>query len=155
MAVIRWTPRATSYRNFWTDWERLRNQMENLMGAVGEGVDVVKRWGTGVYPALNMSEDSENLYLTAELPGVSPQDVELSIQADNLTLRGERKIPETDQKVSYHRREREAGTFRRVLSLPVKIDADKVTAKANDGVLTVTMPKAMEAKPRQISIQGV
>jgi HSP20 family protein len=78
--------------------------------------------------------------------------VDLSVEGDSLTLRGERKIPEAGEKVSYHRREREAGVFRRVITLPVKVEADKVRAAMKNGILSVTLPKAAEAKPKQIVV---
>jgi HSP20 family protein len=109
-------------------------------------------WG-GVFPILNMSEDPDHLYVTAELPGVAAGNININVENDNLTIRGERKLPEADQKINFHRREREAGFFRRVISLPSKIDAGRVTAATKDGVLTVTLPKAAEAKPRTISVQ--
>jgi len=108
----------------------------------------------GVFPLLNMYEDPDNLYVTAELPGVPAQDLELSVEKNNLTIRGERKIPEAGEKVNYHRREREAGIFRRVISLPSPVDSERVAAVSKNGVLTITLPKAAESKPRQIPISA-
>jgi HSP20 family protein len=154
MPILRWSPTQTGYGNPWREMERLRNHFENLMENFSGGGTSPLRRGAGVYPPLNLAEDTDNLYLTAELPGVRPEDLDLSVEGDGLILRGERTIAETDKKVNYHRREREAGTFRRIVSLPVKVDAEKVSAKFRNGVLTATLPKAPEAKARQIDIQA-
>ena len=153
MAILRWTPRQLAMRAPWRELDRMRRHMEGMYDALSQGVDTVRR-GAGVYPLLNLSEDTDNLYLTAELPGIAPADLELSVHGESLTLRGERKIPDADKSVNYHRREREAGIFRRVVALPVRVNQDAVKASFKDGVLKVTLPKAAEAKARQISIQA-
>ncbi len=78
----------------------------------------------------------------------------ISVTGDTLTLSGERKLPEESENASYHRREREAGSFSRVISLPTRLDVAKVKALAEDGVLTVVLPKAESAKPRQIAVKS-
>lgn len=152
MAIVKWTTKPLSQSGFLSEFDRLRSRMQYLFdSASGLGAERgVSR--SGVFPLMNVSSDENNLYVTAELPGVSPEHLELSVEKNNLTLRGERKIAEADQKVSYHRRERESGFFRRVIDLPVKIDADQVKAESKNGVLSVILPKAKEAKPRQISV---
>jgi HSP20 family protein len=106
------------------------------------------------FPALNVSEDDDNLYIRAELPGIDSESIEISVEGETLTLRGERKSKEPSGNISYHRRERETGRFRRVISFPTRINAEKVEANFKNGVLKVVLPKAEEAKPRQITIQG-
>jgi HSP20 family protein len=108
----------------------------------------------GVFPAINVSEDSDSVYVRAELPGIKTEDLDITMERDTLTIAGERNMPSEDDSVSYHRREREWGAFRRSLSLPTRVDADNVQAQYLDGILTVTLPKAAEAKPRQIAIQA-
>lgn len=152
MAILRWTPGPYGFRAPWRELERVRNQMSGLLDSLSGAVEAPWRSGVGVFPLLNLEEDADNLYLTAELPGLSGQDVDLSVEGDSLTLRGERKIPEAGEKVSYHRREREAGVFRRVITLPMKVEADKVRAAMKNGILSVTLPKAAEAKPKQIAV---
>jgi len=154
MAILRWTPGPYGFRTPWRELDRFRNQMSGLLDSLSGYTEGVRRPGVGVFPLLNMEEDAENLYLTAELPGLSGQDLELSVEGDSLTLRGERKIPEAGEKVNYHRREREAGVFRRVVALPVKVDAEKVEAEMKNGILRVTLPKAPEAKPKQIAVRS-
>jgi HSP20 family protein len=108
----------------------------------------------GVYPLVNISEDPEHIYVRAELPGVNPEDLDITIKEQHLVIRGERKIPPEEKNVNYHRRERESGFFRRVLRLPSQVDPNKVEAACKDGVLTITLAKPEEVKPRQISVKG-
>jgi HSP20 family protein len=106
----------------------------------------------GVFPALNIYENEEALTVTAEVPGVGPEDLHIEVEDNNLILRGERKITHEDETVSYHRREREAGTFHRILSLPVAVDTSQVRASCRNGVLEVLLPKAPEARPTKIQV---
>jgi len=107
-----------------------------------------------VYPAVNISEDGKNCYIRAELPGVNSEDLDVSFVDGSLVIRGERKIAPEKAGMSYHRRERQEGTFRRIISMPERVDPDKVSARLQNGVLTVTLPKAEEAKPRKISVKA-
>ena len=110
-------------------------------------------WQVGVYPLVNISEDRDHLYVRAELPGVKAENLEITIQDSSLILRGERKIPTEEKQVNYHRREREAGFFRRVVALPARIQADKVEATCKDGILTIKLAKPEEVKPRKIQVK--
>lgn len=102
------------------------------------------------YPQVNIAEDDEGYIVDVCIPGVPPEDVELVITARNLIIKGERKSPEG----RYFRQERAAGTFQRALSLNVPVDRDKVSAKSENGILRVTLPKAEAVKPRKIQIHG-
>lgn len=153
MAVVRWKPGFFGWhRDPFSEMNRLRREMDRIFGDYASGRGIAP--AAGVFPALNMSEDDSNLYVRAELPGVAPEDIEMTTKENNLILKGERKIAPEGEKVSYHRRERDAGKFRRIISLPTWVDSDKVTAVCKNGVLTVTLPKAAEAKPRQISVKS-
>jgi len=101
---------------------------------------------------VDIYENGDNLVLKAELPGLSPEDVEISVVDNTLYLKGERKFEKEVKEQSYHRVERSYGAFTRTFSLPNSIDADKVAANYKDGVLTLTMPKKEEAKPKTIKI---
>jgi HSP20 family protein len=125
------------------------NRLFDSLGGTPRGVA-----RSGGFPALNVSEDADNIYVRAELPGVTPEEIEITTHDNNLIIKGERKIPAEGETVSYHRREREAGTFRRITSLPEQVDAGKVTAACKDGVLTVTLPKAAETKARRIEVKS-
>jgi HSP20 family protein len=125
--------------------------MERLFETYGD--QSLSRTGAGVFPAVNITEDADAYYVSAELPGVNSADLDLSVTANQVTLAGERKISEEAADARYHRREREAGRFSRAVSLPGDIDPDHVKASLVDGVLTVTIAKAEKAKPRQIAVQ--
>jgi HSP20 family protein len=153
MAVIRWKPGLFGWhRDPFSEMDRLRREMDRIYSAFTEGRGIAP--AAGVFPALNMSEDDHNLYVRAELPGVAPENIDITTKENNLILKGERKIPAEGEKVSYHRKERDSGNFRRIISLPTRVDSDKVTALCKNGVLTVTLPKAEEAIPRQISVRS-
>jgi HSP20 family protein len=151
MAVVRWKPGFFGWhRDPFAEADRLRREVDNLLGTRGRGIAST----AGVFPALNVSEDEGNLYVRAELPGVVPEEIEITTKENNLIIKGERKITARGEKVAYHRREREAGSFRRIISLPTRVDADRVDAVCKNGVLTVTLPKAAEVKPRQIEVKS-
>lgn len=129
--------------------DRMRRQMNRLLEGVSASTPESR---AGVFPLINLTEDADNFYLRAELPGVHAGDLEISSTGNNLALTGERKALPEAEGVIYHRRERETGKFSRMVSLPADIDSDQVNAKLVNGVLTVTLPKAAAAKPRRITV---
>ncbi len=140
-----------SFTSAFEELERMRRQMDLL----SEGL-TRRLWGepaAGVFPLMNVTEDKDNYYVRAELPGIQAGDLDLSVTSDTLSISGERKLPAEDENAQYHRREREAGKFNRIVSLPTQIDPGKVEAKCVDGILTVTLPKAEAAKPKQIAVK--
>jgi HSP20 family protein len=106
------------------------------------------------YPALNVWTNEEGLNVTAEVPGVSPEDIDISVVGDTLTLNGTRKPEELDENARYHRQERGYGDFTRSLQLPFQVDVDKVEATFRNGVLMVAMPRLEEDKPRKIAVKS-
>jgi HSP20 family protein len=151
MAILR-TPSWSGFG--WPSFgelDRMKNDMDKLLGGLARGV--FREPGAGVFPLLNLTEDSNNYFVRAELPGVKPADLDISVTGDGLSISGERKIPTEEKGAKYHRKEREAGTFSRILSLPGPIDGDKVEATCKDGILTVVLPKTEAAKPKQISVK--
>jgi HSP20 family protein len=139
-------------RNPFDELERMRRELNRLSG---DFTGSAFRLPTaGVFPLVNVTEDHDNYYVRAELPGVKTDEIDISVTGETLTLTGERKLPEEGEKASYHRREREAGSFSRVISLPTRLDVNKVKAHAEDGVLTIVLPKAESAKPRQIAVKS-
>jgi HSP20 family protein len=111
-----------------------------------------QRGSAGVFPLTNLTEDKDKYYVRAELPGVKGDEIEIQITGKNLAISGERKIAEAEEGARYHRREREAGTFSRMIGLPGEVDTDKVEANLENGVLTIVVSKAEIAKPKQISV---
>ena len=106
------------------------------------------------FPPLNVWEEGDLLKIEAEVPGVRIEDVEVSFDKGELTLKGEKKF-EAKESAGYHRRERAYGSFTRTLTVPWEIKADQVSAELKDGVLTVTLPKAEEAKPRKVAVKYI
>jgi HSP20 family protein len=127
--------------------------MDALLDRFGGGP--IAASGPGVFPAVNLYETAEGYVLTAELPGVPPGEIQVSLEGSTVTLQGERRIDYESEgtNVSPHRRERQAGSFRRAFELPATIDADKVEAVHRNGVLLLRLPKTAEAQPRQIAVQ--
>jgi HSP20 family protein len=133
------------------EFERLRRQMDEMYGAFTGGT--LPMPSAGVFPLINVTEDTNNYYVRAELPGIKSDELDIQVTREGISILGERKIPVEDNNVRYHRREREAGTFSRSINLPSEIDVNKVEASMENGVLKVTIPKAEIAKPRQITVK--
>jgi len=132
-------------------FESLQRELERMLAAAfGAPTGVASI--TGVYPAVDVFDAGEQYVVTAELPGVRKDDVEIEVEDDTLTLRGERKVPPLDEKAAWHRRERPSGRFRRVVRL-ARLDSESAAAEFKDGVLTVRLPKAKEIRPRKVEIQ--
>ncbi len=149
MAIVRWHDQPSLFR-MGEEMGRIQREMNRIMNTFSGLQPSLFR--AGVFPPVNLTEDENNLYVRSELPGLDPEDIEISVEGDTLTLRGERKL-KTAENVNYHRREREAGRFRRVLSLPTRVSTEAVQATCRNGVLTIVLPKAEEAKPRQVKIK--
>ena len=147
MAIVRWQSRPEEAPGY----DRLRQEVDRLFDVFSTGTEP---FFSRVYPALNVTEDADNLYVRAELPGVKAESLELSVVEGRLLVRGERKTEVEDKSASYHRREREAGFFRRTIALPARVASDRVSAAMKEGVLTITLPKAEEAKPRKITVKS-
>ena len=148
MAVIRFTDRPF-FRNPWVEFEKMRRDMENMMrGIIAEGGGAAAE----VFPPLTISEDNNMIYVRAEVPGITPDKLDISVEGDTLFIRGERKECEAKPNTSYHRREIECGSFSRAVTLPTKVSFEKISAKTENGILTITLPKAPEVKPRRITV---
>ena len=149
MAIVRLSD-SPFYRNPWAEFEKMRHEVDMLT----RGMLPARQGGdrATVYPALVISEDEHNVYIEAEIAGIKPENIEISIEGEMLALKGERKPAEADEKVSYHRREIEYGKFSRAISLPVRVILDKTAARIADGILHITLPKAEEAKPKKINV---
>jgi HSP20 family protein len=144
----------------WTDFDRsvmamddFRRRMDRLFDEFDDGRSVGYARQTGSYPRANLWGVGENLVLVAEVPGLSENELDLSIHQDVLTLTGEGRVKAPDG-YSVHRQERASIRFSRSFTLPVPVDMERVKATVKDGMLTVTMAKAPEARPRQITIRS-
>jgi HSP20 family protein len=134
----------------WMMLDLVRREMEALLPRGPRTATAT----ANVYPPVNLYETGDDFVLLAEIPGVRREDLGITIEANRITLRGERKIEvPTDKGVSVHRRERESGIFRRTFEFPVPVDADKAEAVYREGILRVRLPKAASHRPRQIAVQ--
>jgi HSP20 family protein len=148
MAMIRF-PNHGYFPGIFREMERMRGEMDRLMtGLVGRSAFTTE---LDVFPAFNVIEESDRVLVRAELPGVKTENIEISVDGNTLSIRGERKREDLGN-VSYHRRERAAGKFRKALTLPVEINPEAVEAKCEHGVLKLVLPKAERAKPRKIPV---
>ncbi len=109
--------------------------------------------GEGLFP-VDLYETDDEVVVKASLPGVKPDQVDISITGDTLTIKGEVKEEHEEKKPNYYRQERRYGTFQRALSLPVKVDADKADAVFEEGVLTLRLPKSAEVRPKTIEVKA-
>lgn len=107
---------------------------------------------TGWAPALDVHEDKDGFSIRVELPGMKREDIEVTLQDGALVITGERKEEKVTNETTVHRQERYYGKFTRALTLPAAVSGDKVKAQYKDGILTVTLPKAEEAKPKPITV---
>jgi len=139
------------WQNPWSQLNQMRRDMARISSALFSGPES-RVLSSGVFPAVNILEDKDSFYVRAELPGINSQDLDLQVTGRNLSISGERKIESQGDNVKYHRREREAGKFSRVVALPRDINAEKIDAKIINGMLTVTIPKSEAAKPKQIAV---
>lgn len=132
----------------------LAREFQREMNDALRGVGTAYHGPRGVFPPVNLHETDEGYVLTAELPGVSPDDIDVSIEGATVTLSGQRKVEyAAGDGVSVHRRERQSGSFRRAFELPAEIDFDRAKATHKHGVLKLELPKSPALQPRQIEIE--
>jgi HSP20 family protein len=137
-------------RGGFQELDNMRRQFDRFMNLYSSAPR--RMVNAGVFPQLNVTEDANKFYLRAELPGVKSNELDIQAAGKNISISGERKIHSENDNARYHRREREAGKFSRVLAMPSDIDADRIEAKLENGILTVMVPKAEAAMPRQIRV---
>jgi HSP20 family protein len=135
--------------NPFQDFDRIRREMFRFLDSYPGGTDAAS---AGVFPAINVTQDRDNYYVRAELPGVKAAELEITAVNRTLSIAGQRAAAE-EAGVSYHRKERVDGEFNRSVSLPGDFDSERVDARFVHGVLTVTLPKPERVKPRQISVK--
>jgi HSP20 family protein len=133
-------------------WDPFR-ELQQEMGRLFESIDPFQTLRhVRQYPPINVYDTGDSYTLSAQLPGLAPEDVELTITGETLTMRGERKRAEGVKDDSYRRQERPLGRWSRTVTLPDRVDSFQVAAGFANGILTVTMPKAESAKPRHITV---
>jgi len=139
----------------WGSLGRLSNLRDEIDRLFEEPLSELARTShllSGWTPALDVYEDKDTLTVKAELPGMKKEDIDISLHDGCLSISGERKSEEKFEKADVYRAERFVGRFQRALTLPSPVAVDKVKAQYKDGVLTITLPKTEEAKPKQIDV---
>ena len=154
MSLIRYQiPELTAWPSF-DRWINLRDDLNTLFelpswSNFGRQGQLFSGWS----PALDLYQNNDNVIAVVELPGMRKEDIEISLHEGTLTINGERKS-ESSNGEKAERSERYTGKFRRSITLPARVDPNKVSATYRDGILTVTLPKAEEAKPKQIQVNA-
>ena len=145
MAITRWRP----FRDMMSVQDEMNRLFDDFFGR-----PVMRReWTEAAWcPCVDVSETKDNVIINTEIPGMSKDDVKVSIQDNVLTLSGEKKQQKEEKDANYHRMERSHGSFSRSFTLPTTVQADKVKAAYRDGILRITLPKSEEVKPKQIPI---
>ena len=148
MAIVRFEP----FRDLVAVQNRLNRIFDDAFGGNPRASEEDWALGGQWAPSVDIFEHEGNLVLKAELPGIEPKDVDVHVENNVLTLRGERKFESEVKREKYHRVERAYGTFSRSFTLPNVVDTEKIKAEFKDGVLQVTLPQREEAKPKQIQV---
>ncbi len=147
MAMFRFPGGWDVFENF----RSFQRDLENLMGRGTFGES--RRIGGGTYPPVNVLNGPEDMIVQCELAGVRREDVDISITAETLAIKGAKHAPDDDEKLNYTRRERGFGQFSRTIVLPDKVDPDRIEATLTGGILTIRLPKSQAAKPKQIEVK--
>ena len=146
MAIVR---RNDPFRDLVALQDQLFRTFDAYRGSAREDEQsMVATWS----PLVDVFEDAEGITLKVELPEVDAKEVEIQVEGNTLTLKGERKLEREDKRDAYHRIERTYGAFSRTFTLPNTVDVEHITAESRDGVLRVFLPKKAETKPRQIKV---
>ena len=139
----------------WRARRELDRALDEAFGQAFGRMATPGRWATRRrQPLVNLWEDGENVYAEAEMPGFDQDQIEILVEGTELKIRGHRQTEEEEEGVAYHRRERDPMEFNRIVDLPVEIDSERVSASLENGVLTVTLPKAASARPRRIEVKA-
>lgn len=143
---------VTSWRPF--EFDRIKREMDRLWDSFLEGRPMRRGEDSGEWlPSLDVSETKNDLVIKAELPGMDPSDIDISLNNGFLLIRGEKKQEKEEKDENYHLLERSYGSFTRSVRLPREVQSDKITASFKNGVLRITLPKAEEAKKKEIKIK--
>jgi len=130
------------------EMDRLRRDMDGLFSNYGRTA------ASATYPLINVYEDKNNMVVTAELPGAVKEKVSITFSDGVLTIAGRQEVPASVKNMSAVRRERTEGDFEKTIAIPTKINQNAINASFSNGILTITLPKAEEAKPKTITIEA-
>ncbi len=144
--VMRWNP--------FREMNRMRDEMDQMMNTIVPGIASELSLGRGAWnPAVNIAETDDNYTITAELPGFNKNDFKVTYDNGFLSIRGERKKEKEDKGKEWHRIESYYGSFERSFYLPMPVKSEKIDAQYKDGILTLTLPKIEEKKPKNIEVK--
>jgi len=149
MALIKWKNR--DLYDPWSDFRTLQEEINDLFD-IDRFPSVSGLFDRTDSPSIDVVEGENEFTVSCELPGMEQKDIDLSIASNVLTIKGEKKDEKEKKSSKYFKRETWSGHFQRTLSLPSSVDAEKVSAQLKDGILTVTLPKREESKPKQIAV---
>jgi len=153
MTLLRWQRPEVAYWSPFRHLSTLREEIDRLFESpMADFTRAAQQMLSGWMPAVDLYEDKDNLYVRAEIPGMTKEDIEVSLHDGVLTLAGERKENPKFAQAEVYRTERFVGRFQRTFTLAAPVDETKVKAAYEDGILTVTLPKAEKAKPKQIEV---
>jgi HSP20 family protein len=152
MNLIRWQRPVSTWQNL-EQLSGLRAEIDRLFESPLTELARASQLLSGWTPALDVHEEKDDIIVRVELPGMKKEDIELSLHDGSLSISGERKSEKKFEDAEVYRAERFVGRFQRTVTLPAPVAADRVKAQYKDGVLTVTLPKTEEAKPKQIDVQ--
>lgn len=139
-----------SSANPWQEIDRMQREMDRLFSSF---YSTPRYQAAPSFPAINVWTNQEGAAITAELPGVNPEDIDISVVGETLTLTGSRQAEELQEGEKYHRRERGHGKFTRTFQLPFPVEGDKVEAVFDKGILHVSLPRAEADKPKKIAVK--
>ena len=146
--LTRWEP----FREFSTLQDRMNRMNRLFRESYNDAGQDESLTNSSFAPAVDVYEDEHNVTLKIEVPGIDEKDIDVRIENNTLTVHGERKIEKEEKEENYRRVERQYGSFTRTFTLPLTVDAEKVAANYDKGVLKITLPKKAEAKPKQIKV---
>ena len=152
MSLIRWNP-TRDLATFPSDIFNMQREMNKMFDSFSRGVDEPTLPNGNWMPAVDVAEEDNEYVVKIELPGVNKEDVKITLESNILTIRGEKKAEKETNEKNYHRMERSYGSFLRSFTLPTTVKNDKIDAEYRDGILSITLPKAEEAKPKHIEVK--
>jgi len=152
MSLVRWNP-ARELATWPSDLFGIQREMNKMFDGVFRGTGDEDYSFSSWTPAVDIAEHDDEYLVKVELPGVNKDEVKLTLENNILTIRGEKKQEKETKKENYHRVERSYGSFQRSFTLPAAVKSDKIDASYKDGILKVSLPKAEEAKPKQIEVK--
>lgn len=154
MSLIRWSPKrelASRPSELFSVQREINRLFDNFFHGDVQADDSL--FSSVWAPAVDIAEQDDQYVVKIELPGVNKDDVKITLESNILTIRGEKKQEKEIKEDNYHRMERSYGSFQRSFTLPATVKSDKIDASFKDGILTVSLPKAEEAKPKRIDIK--